>query len=110
MSEILPPLPQASAASGAPDTSRLANRENLEKAGRQFEAVFTRMMLKSMRQPKLADDIFGSKALDTFREMQDGQFADKMAEAKPMGIGRAVVEFLARSQPDLNDAGSKDVK
>ncbi len=97
-----PALPQASAATSAPDTSRIANRDNLEKAGRQFEAVFTKMMLKSMRQPKLADDIFGSKALDTFREMQDAQFADKMAQAKPLGIGKAVVDFLARSQPDLN--------
>lgn len=83
------------------DTSRLASRANLEKAGRQFEAVFTQMMLKSMRQPHLAEDLFGSKAQDMFREMQDKELSLSMAQAKPLGIGKAMVEFLSRSQPDL---------
>jgi len=86
---------------GAVDTTRLKSRDNLAKAGAQFEAVFTRMMLASMRKTKLADTLFESKALDTFRDMADGQVADTMATHAPMGIGRAVTEFLARSQKDL---------
>ena len=39
------------------DTSRLSSRANLEAAGKKFEAVFTGMMLKSMRQAKLGDEI-----------------------------------------------------
>jgi peptidoglycan hydrolase FlgJ len=91
-----------SPSTGAADASRLRNRDNLDKAGTQFEAVFTRMMLSSMRKTKLADTLFESKALDTFRDMQDGQVAEAMAAHAPMGIGRAVTDFLARSQPDLN--------
>ena len=68
-----PAIPRRDPATGiATDTSRARRRkDNLEKAGEQFEAVFTGMMLKSMRQAKLADPLFDSKALDTFRDMQD---------------------------------------
>ena len=86
------------------DASRLQSKDNLAKAGRQFEAVFTGMMLKSMRQAKLADPLFSSKALDTFRDMADQKTVAAMAEATPLGIGRAMTEFLSRSQPDLNDS------
>ena len=86
--------------------SRLASAANLEKAGEKFEAVFTGMMLKSMRQAKLADPLFDSKAIDTFSEMQDAQVAQAMAAHQPIGIGKAMTDFLARSepasQPDLN--------
>lgn len=81
---------------------RAATPENLKKAGEQFEAVFTGMMLKSMRQAKLADPLFDSKALDTFREMQDSNVAKAMASHQPIGIGKAMVDFLKQSQPDVN--------
>ena len=91
------------------DASRLANRANLEKAGRQFEAVFDGMMLKSMRQAKLTDDdLFQSKALDTFRDMQDQQVAQTMAEHAPIGIGKAMTDFLARSQGTLQAPATPD--
>lgn len=84
---------------------RAASKENLKKAGQQFEAVFTGMMLKSMRQAKLADPLFDSQALDTFRDMSDQKVVQQMAEHTPLGIGKAMTDFLARSQPDLNQAG-----
>ena len=84
------------------DTSRLKSKDNLDKAGEKFEAVFTGMMLKSMRQAKLSDSLFESKALDTFTEMQDARVAQTMAEHTPLGIGKAMTDFLAKSQSDLN--------
>ena len=101
-------IPNLSAAAATPtsgigvDTSRLTSRANLDKAGKQFEAVFSGMMLKSMRQAKLAeDDLFGSKALDTFREMQDQKLSQSMAEHAPLGIGKAMTDFLAKGQAAL---------
>lgn len=82
--------------------SRTASKENLARAGQQFEAVFTGMVLKSMRAAKLADPLFDSKALDTFRDMQDQKVVQQMAEHAPLGIGKAMTEFLSRSQRDLN--------
>jgi flagellar protein FlgJ len=88
------------------DTSRLQSKDNLEKAGQKFEAVFTGMMLKSMRQAKLADPLFDSKAIDTFTDMQDGLIAKSMAEHTPLGIGKAMTDFLAKSQSDLNQGAA----
>ncbi len=102
--------PLASATGIASDTSRLKSKENLDKAGQQFESVFIGMMLKSMRAASLGQGLFDSKALDTFRDMQDGQVAKAMSEHAPLGIGRAMTDFLAKSQPDLNPAASEPPK
>lgn len=95
MSGIATPLGASGGVST--DTSRLASKENLEAAGKRFEAIFVGMMVKSMRQTRLADGLFESKALDQFREMQDDQLAKAMAEHKPIGIGKAMTEFLGRA-------------
>lgn len=79
------------------DTSRLATRENLDAAGEKFEAIFTKMMLGAMRKAKLADSLFESQALDQFRDMQDQKLAENMAVHAPMGIGKAMTEFLAKA-------------
>jgi flagellar protein FlgJ len=91
---------------------RKASAENLKKAGQQFEAVFTGMMLKSMRQAKLAEPLFDSQAIDTFRDMSDQKVVQSMAEHTPLGIGKAMTDFLGRSaalpaqaapsQPEIN--------
>ena len=79
------------------DTARLGTRDNLDKAGEQFEAIFTRMMLGSMRKAKLADSLFESQALDQFRDMQDQKLAENMAAHTPIGIGKAMTQFLAKA-------------
>ena len=114
MTDILPPPPTAATPTTgiSLDTSRLASSANLKKAGEKFESVFIGLMMKSMRQAKLGDGLFDSKNSDTFREMQDKQIAENMATHQPIGIGKAMTEFLARSQTALqpgaaaHDAGS----
>jgi flagellar protein FlgJ len=92
------PAVAATAATSAPDTSRLSTAANLKAAGDKFEAIFINMMLKSMRQAKLADGLFDSSASDTFRDMQDQQLAESMAAHAPLGIGKAVTDFLTKSR------------
>lgn len=76
---------------------RAATKENLAAAGQQFESVFTSMMMKSMRQTKLAEPLFDSQAIDTFRDMQDQKLVQQMAETTPLGIGKAMTDFLSRA-------------
>ena len=97
----IPALPPAPTTGISTDTSRLGSSANLKKAGEKFESVFIGMMMKSMRQAKLGDGLFDSKAEDTFTEMQDKNVAESMAEHQPIGIGKAMTEFLARSQANL---------
>ncbi len=114
----LPPLsmppqltPQITGATGlSSDLGRTASTANLKKAGEKFEAMFTGMMLKSMRQAKLADPLFDSKALDTFTEMSDTKVAQSMAEHQPLGIGKALTAFLSKgktAQDSLNQGNDK---
>lgn len=88
------------------DTSRLSTRSNLEAAGNQFESLFVNMMLKSMRSTKLAEGLFDSKASEQFRDMQDAKLAESMATHAPIGIGKAMVDFLAKAQAAGNDGSS----
>ena len=109
MTQSIASTPSAASAAGitgtvSTDTRRLSNGANLDKAGTQFEAIFTGMMLKAMRQTKLGDTLFESKALDTFKDMQEQQVAQSMAAHAPMGIGKAVTAFLAKSQPAVNQS------
>jgi flagellar protein FlgJ len=103
---IINPDTSAIAGGTAGDTSRLSSRANLDKAGTQFESVFTQMMLKSMREAKLGDGLFDSKDSDTWREMQDQRVAQAMAEHTPLGIGKAMTDFLAKSQASLQADGA----
>jgi len=96
VSNILAPIGSTSGGVST-DTSRLASKENLEAASQRFEAVFTGMMLKSMRQAKLGDGLFDSKGEDQFRDMQDQQLAQSMAAHAPIGIGKAMTAFLAKN-------------
>jgi len=102
----IPTTPPATPTTGiALDTSRLASSANLKKAGEKFEAVFIGLMMKSMRQAKLTtdeDSLFDTKNSDTFRDMQDKKVAESMAAHQPIGIGKAMTDFLARSQAALN--------
>jgi peptidoglycan hydrolase FlgJ len=97
--------PIAGSPSVAADTSRLASKENLDKAAQQFEALFIHQMLKSARAAKLDDGLFDSEALNQFHDMQDAKLSETMAVHTPMGIGKALTDFLAKARPDLKGSG-----
>lgn len=87
----------------AGDTSRLASAENLKAAGERFEAIFVNMMLTSMRKASLGEGLFDTKAVEQFRDMQDTKLAETMASTTPIGIGKAMTDFLSKAQPTLID-------
>jgi flagellar protein FlgJ len=84
--------------SGALSDAKASELDKLKAASKQFEAIFTRQMLKSMREAKLnEDDLFGSEATDQFREMQDSNFATDLADKGALGIAEMLVkQFEAR--------------
>jgi len=100
------PAPVVGATQVVGDSSRLQSKENLKAAGNRFEAVFVGMMLGAMRKARLSGTMFDSKAQETFRDMQDQKLSESMAAHAPIGIGKAMTEFLSRSQPNLNQPGA----
>lgn len=107
MSTIPAPVTAGASSSGVSiDTSRLASKENLQAAGQKFEAIFTGMMLKSMRAAKLSDGLFDDSASQQFRDMQDQQLTQSMAAHAPIGIGKAMTDFLAKSAAGQKSLGT----
>ena len=74
---------QTAAPGGEGNTQR---RQELRQAAQAFEAVFIRQLIGSMRNARLADDIFGSQATGQFRDMADARLADSMAQQGTFGI------------------------
>ena len=103
---INPAASRVSATSTAPARSET----ELRAAAEAFEAVFLRQVIGSMRQAKLADDVFGSAATDQFRGMADAQLADNMAEQGSFGIADLLLQQfrgrLAPSAPEAPSSGS----
>lgn len=81
-----------SGVSGAVD----ATRAKLHGAAKEFEAIFVRQMLSSARQAGFGDQLFGSGAVDTFREMQDGKIADLVAQNGTLGLAKQIEAHMAR--------------
>ena len=77
------------------DTST-QRRQELRQAAQAFEAVFIRQLLGSMRNAKLADDMFSSQATDQFRDMADSRLADSMSQRGTFGIADLLVAQFER--------------
>ena len=82
------PISSSSAVASIPASA--PGSAELRKAAEAFEAVILRQMLATMRQAKLGDDMFGSSATDTFREMGDARMADSIAAMRQFGIADMV--------------------
>lgn len=88
-------LKRAARASGPPST------ETLRAVAQQFEALFTQMMLKSMREASLGDDLFGSEQTNFYRDMHDQQLALTMAKQKGLGLSDMLVRQLGGERDTL---------
>lgn len=68
----------------------------LKKVAKQFEAIFLRQMIGSMRQAKLTDDPLDSSATDNFRELADAKTADSIAALGRFGIAQMIERQLGK--------------
>ena len=73
-----------------------APQQGLKAAAKQFDAVFTQMMLKSMREATPSDGPFDSHDSATFTSMLDQQLAQNMG-AKGIGVADMMLKQLMRN-------------
>jgi len=69
----------------------------LKEAARQFESLFTQMLLKSMREANKSfgeDSLFGSDQADMYQDMFDNQIAMQMSKGKGLGLADMLVRQL----------------
>jgi len=69
----------------------------LRETARQFESVFTRMLLQSMRQASSGDSLFDSQQSGFYRDMFDDQLAVEMSRGRGLGLADMMVQQLLRS-------------
>jgi flagellar protein FlgJ len=74
-----------------------SNPAALREAARQFESMFTAMVLKSMREANLGPGLGDSDATNTYQEMYDQQLAVQMSQGKGLGLADMLVQQLTRS-------------
>ncbi len=84
----------------AASLTQIDNRPtDLRAAAEQFEALFIHQLLKQARSAKLADDILGSEASDTYTEMLDQERAKQLSAQMNLGIAEAlVVQFSGQAK------------
>ncbi len=78
----------------------LDRNADLREAAEQFEAIFLNEFIKQARKAKLADDIFGSEAQDTYQDMMDRELSSQLAGRVNLGIAEALVRQLAHGKSD----------
>ncbi len=94
-----------SAASASPEMGKL------RKTAQQFEAVFIRQMISSMRSASLGDGVFDSDGTKQFQDMSDAQTADAMAGKSALGIADMLVkQYGARIAATAAGAPATDGK
>ena len=73
---------------------------DLQEAAEQFEAIFLNEFIKQARKAKLADDILGSDAQDTYQDMMDRELSSQLAGRVNLGIAEAIVRQLGQGNSD----------
>jgi peptidoglycan hydrolase FlgJ len=71
-------------------------QQGVKMAAKQFDAVFTQMMLKSMRDATPDDGPLDSRDGDQFQSMLDQQLAQQMSN-KGIGVANAMIKQLTRA-------------
>jgi peptidoglycan hydrolase FlgJ len=80
--------------------------EALRETARQFESLFTQMMLKSMRSATPQDSLFGSDQQDFYQDMFDTQMSAQLSKGKGLGLADMLVKQLMQAGVAPEAAGS----
>lgn len=86
-------------------------QEALRAAARQFESIFTSMMLKSMREANegFESNFMSSQNEKFYRQMLDEQMASELSASGSMGLADMIVAQLTVGQSDDNsEAAMRD--
>jgi len=94
--------------------SKSESKEALKSVAAEFETIFLKMMLKSMREANMGDELMGSDSAKFYREMYDDQLALKLSKQGGIGLASTLVEQLGKYLPataekDQLKVGDKNV-
>lgn len=70
--------------------------ETLREVAKQFESVFARMLIKTMREASFGDGLFDSEQSEFYRDMFDQQLAVELSEGRGLGLADMLVRQLSQ--------------
>ena len=85
-----------SALSSIKTLSKKDEKAALEQVASQFETIFMKMMLKSMRDASFGNPLFDSESAKVYRDMHDDQLALNLSKSGGVGIADMLVKQLGR--------------
>jgi len=77
----------------------------LREVARQFESIFTKMMLQSMRDASFGDPMFGSDQGDMYQGMMDDQLAVQLSAGRGLGLADMLIRQLGQGAVAESAAG-----
>jgi flagellar protein FlgJ len=88
--------PSHSATTLAVSNSPAADKRQAEiqSMAADFEAIFVRQMLTTMRTSSLGEGLFDGQGTEQFRDMQDAKIAESMAQKGVFGIAQLLTRHL----------------
>jgi flagellar protein FlgJ len=89
--------------------ARANDQGALREAARQFESLFTHMMLKSMREASQGESLGDSEDVKFYQDMFDQQLAVQLSKGDGLGLASRLIEQLARdaaAKPDPTAASA----
>ncbi len=78
--------------------------EALEAVAKQFEGIFVKMVLKSMRDASFGDPLFDTQSAGLYRDLYDHQLAIELSRGRGLGIA----EMMVRQLRDFLPAAGKE--
>ncbi|MGB5722870.1 rod-binding protein [Parasphingorhabdus sp.] len=94
MTIISPPSLAATSPLSSNNAAADKRQADIQSMAADFEAIFVRQMLKTMRTSSLGEGLFDGQGTEQFRDMQDAKVAESMAEKGVFGIAQLLTRHL----------------
>jgi flagellar protein FlgJ len=85
--------------------SKTQDPNNIREVAKQFESLFTRQMLKSMREANYGDSLLGSDQQSFYQGMYDDQLAIDLSKGHGLGLADMLVKQLTQAGLVPKEAG-----
>ncbi len=93
----------AASAANAPKPAANAATTEAEAMAADFEAIFVRQMLSTMRTASLDDGLFDGQGTEQFRDMQDSMLAKSMADKGVFGVAELLTRHVNNNETEKNN-------
>jgi len=87
-------------------SARAQDPEALKTAAKQFEALFTKQLLKSASDARIGNDLMGGDQGEFYQDMFNNQIAQTLAQGRGLGIADLLVRQLQQSKLSAKDSST----